>query len=163
MEFYFILNRKDHKLSSSIDLLKHLTMAKSKDIHDPNGVITYIEKLAPATAHLANAIREVILNTDPVIGEQIKWNAPSFFYNAPMPAFDAKAYKRDLIVFNFNKKDYILLVFPTGATINDDTGILEGNYTDGRRMVKINDTADLDNKAAVLQKVIRQWLAQTKQ
>lgn len=58
-----------------------------------------------------------------------------------MKPFDPKEYKRDIVVMNLHKGK-ILLVFPTGARINDGTGILEGKYTDGRRVVIITDMND---------------------
>src|SRR5688572_4441849 len=105
----------------------------AKDINDPKAVTTYIQKLEPGLAALIEAIRQLILSTDKEVGEQIKWNSPSFFYQGEMKAFDAKEYKRDIVVVNI-RKGHALLVFPTGATVNDPSGILEGNYTDGRRM-----------------------------
>ena len=105
------------------------------------------------------ALREVILDADPLISEQVKWNAPAFYYSGAMAAFDAREYKRDIVVFNLRKDDHILLVFPTGATINDTTGLLEGNYTDGRRLVTITGLEDLEAKSKTLQFVIKKWLA----
>lgn len=133
-------------------------MPKSKDTHNPEAVTGYIQTLAEPQAILVQAIRQVILSTDPVIGEQIKWNAPAFFYNAEMKAFDAKEYKRDIVVFNLRQKDHILLIFPTGDTIADDAGLLQGDYADGRRMVKIYTTEDLEAKQTALQKAIKSWI-----
>lgn len=121
-------------------------------------VTQHIAKMTPQVAQTMQAIREVILETSPEIGEHIKWNSPAFYYTGEMKAFDAKEYKRDLVVYNLRKNGSIMLVFPTGATINDTTGILEGNYTDGRRMVTVIDITDLQNKKQALQTVIKQWL-----
>ncbi|WP_417358376.1 DUF1801 domain-containing protein [Flavobacterium sp.] len=121
-------------------------------------VTQYIAKMTPQVAQTMQAIREAILETSKEIGEHIKWNSPAFYYTGEMKAFDAKEYKRDLVVYNLRKNGSIMLVFPTGATINDITGILEGNYTDGRRMVTVTDITDLQNKKQALQTVIKQWL-----
>lgn len=129
----------------------------SRDIHDPQGVTAYIQKLEPEFAEMIQAIRELILNTDKLVGEQIKWNSPSFFYQGPMKPFNPKEYKRDIVVMNI-RKGVALLVFPTGATINDSTGFLEGNYKDGRRLATFRDMADVRDKGKDLQNVIRQWL-----
>src|SRR5690606_1046571 len=102
-------------------------------------VTQYIAKMTPQVAQTMQAIREAILETSKEIGEHIKRNSPAFYYTGEMKAFDAKEYKRDLVVYNLRKNGSIMLVFPTGATINDTTGILEGNYTDGRRMVTVTD------------------------
>lgn len=129
----------------------------SKPTHTEQ-VTQHIAKMTPQVAQTMQAIREAILKTSTEIGEHIKWNSPAFYYTGEMKAFDAKEYKRDLVVYNLRKNGSIMLVFPTGAIINDTTGILEGNYTDGRRMVTITDIADLQNKKQALQTVIKQWL-----
>ena len=122
-------------------------------------VTSHIAKMGTETAQTMQAIREAILETDNEIGEHIKWNSPAFYYTGEMKEFDAKEYKRDLVVYNLRKNGDVMLVFPTGATINDTTGILEGNYTDGRRMVTIKNKADLEGKKQALQTVIKQWLS----
>jgi hypothetical protein len=136
-------------------------MAKAKDIHDPASVDAHIRKLDASMAEMVEAIRRIILDTDVVIGEQIKWNSPSFFYTGPMAPFDPKEYRRDIAVLNIHR-GYPLLVLPTGTTINDNTGILEGKYTDGRRMVSFKDLPDVQSKAQNLQIVIGDWLNQVK-
>lgn len=135
-------------------------MAKTKQNSASEEVTAFIKKASPDTAKLLEALRQVILKTDKEIAEQIKWNAPSFYYNGEMKAFDAKEYKRDIVVYNLHKKDYVLLVFPTGAKINDGSGLLEGDYKDGRRLAKIFDLKDLKTKEKNLQKVIKEWLSQ---
>lgn len=132
-------------------------MPAAKDTHDPESVAAHIQKLDPTFAALVEALRKLILNTDATIGEQIKWNSPSFFYTSQMKPFDPKTYKRDIVVMNLRKGE-ILLVFPTGATITDTTGLLEGNYTDGRRMAKFITMDDVQQKGNALQTVIKAWL-----
>ena len=133
-------------------------MAKAKDVNDVAGVTAHIKKLDQPLADLIEAIRQVILSTDPMIGEQIKWNSASFFYTGVMPPFDPKEYRRDIVVVNINRKNEVLLVFPTGIKVKDVSPILEGNYTDGRRMVSIKDLNDLKAKTQQLQLVIAEWL-----
>lgn len=132
-------------------------MAKSKAT-DSELVTALIQK--SGNPKLLEAIRQTILGIDKSIGEQIKWNAPSFYYTGEMKPFDPKEYKRDIVVFNLRKQEYVLLIFPTGAKIKDTSGILEGDYTDGRRMIKIADMKDLKSKEKNLQKVIKSWLKQ---
>jgi hypothetical protein len=92
-----------------------------------------------------------------LIGEQIKWNSPSFFFQGEMPPFDPKEYKRDMIVLNLRQKDHVLFIFPTGEKVS--SSIFECNYTDGRRMIKIYNLDDLKLKKAALQNVIKERLA----
>lgn len=131
----------------------------AKDIHNPKSVTEFIQKLEPELSQLIEAIRQLILNSDNVIGEQIKWNSPSFFYQGEMKAFDPKEYKRDIVVLNV-RKGTALLVFPTGERIKNTTGILEGNYEDGRRMISFKNMEDVKTKGKDLQKVIQEWLTQ---
>ena len=104
------------------------------------------------------AIRRVILDTDKTISEHIKWNNPAFYYNGDMKPFDPKEYKRDIVVFNLHK-GRIMLVFPTGAVVNDKSGILEGDYKDGRRMVTLKDMEEVKAKEKALRMVIKTWLS----
>jgi len=132
-------------------------MAKAK-LSDSDQVTQYITTSSHPLADVMQALREVILGTDAGISEHIKWNSPAFYYSGAMADFDAKEYKRDIVVFNLRKNDHILLIFPTGATIKDTSGLLEGNYNDGRRMITITGMDDLALKKENLQVVLRQWL-----
>jgi hypothetical protein len=124
-----------------------------------SGLVTnYLKKLSPAYREILEALRTLILKTDKEIGEHIKWNSPAFYYTGEMKAFDPKEYKRDLVVVNLSQKNHVLLVFPTGASIKNTSGILEGDYKDGRRMVKIHDLKELKTKEKGLKKVIKEWL-----
>jgi len=121
-------------------------------------VTAYIEKLEQPLATILTFLRQIILETDQEIAEHIKWNSVSFYYSGEMKPFDPKEYKRDLLVINIHRKDGILLVFPTSDKINDTSGLLEGNYTDGRRLAKIKDLADAKNKKEALQSAINDWI-----
>jgi len=76
-------------------------------------------------------LHQIILNIDVVIGEQIKWKSPSFYYAGEMKAFDPKEYKRDNLVVNIHK-GIVLLVFPTGTIVKDGFRLLKGDYKDGK-------------------------------
>jgi hypothetical protein len=125
---------------------------------DQQQVTGHIQKLDPAIRDVVETLRQVILSTNSEIGEHIKWNNPSFYYTGDMAPFDPKEYKRDMIVMNLHK-NRIMLVFPSGAKVNDITGLLEGDYKDGRRLVTFKDTDDLKDRATALQDVIKKWLA----
>lgn len=132
-------------------------MEKSKPKTDTDDVTEYIQKLEPELAHIVEAIRQIILSTDNEIGERIKWNNPSFYYTGDMKPFNPKEYKREIAVFNLFK-GRIMLVFPSGAKVNDTSGLLEGDYKDGRRLVIFKDWTDVKSKEKALQKVIKTWL-----
>lgn len=134
-------------------------MEKSK-LSDSEQVTEYISKQVPQVAATMQAIREALLSVNQDISEHIKWNAPAFYFNGAMAAFDAKEYKRDIVVYNLRKNGDILLIFPTGSAINDASGLLEGSYTDGRRMVTISNIDDLNAKLPSLKEVLKNWLKQ---
>lgn len=119
----------------------------------------YIDQVKHPLKDVMQALRKIILSTDKIIGEQIKWNSPAFFYSGEMKAFDPKEYKRDILVFNLHKQDRILLIFPSGVTINDNTGILEGDFKDGRRMITFYTLDEVKKKKKDLQAVIKDWLS----
>ncbi len=132
-------------------------MAKTVKLSDSEQVTAHIAKLEPALGKIIETLRQIILSTDKEIGERIKWNNPSFYYTGEMKEFDPKEYKRELIVMNLFK-GRIMLVFPSGAKVNDTTGFLTGDYQDGRRVTVFTDLADVKAKEKILKKVIKDWL-----
>jgi hypothetical protein len=121
-------------------------------------VTAHIQKLEPVLSDTIQTIREIVLSTDNEIGEEIKWNNPTFYYSGEMKPFDPKEFKRHIIVMNLHK-GRIMLVFPSGAKVNDTSGFLEGDYKDGRRLTVFKDKEDVLAKKDVLQNVIKKWLS----
>lgn len=74
-----------------------------------------------------------------------------------MKPFDPKEYKREIAVMNLFK-ERIMLVFPGGAKVNDKSGLLEGDYKDGRRIAIFKDLKDVKSKEKLLQVVIKKWV-----
>lgn len=132
-------------------------MAKAVKLTDTEQVTAYIKKLDPSFGKIIETIRQIILSTDKEIGERIKWNNPSFYYTGEMKPFDPKEYKREIIVFNLFK-GRIMLVFPSSSKVNDKSGLLEGDYKDGRRITIFKDMKDVKEKEKLLQAVIKKWL-----
>ncbi len=128
---------------------------------EPEKVDAYMNGLKHPLAEVVEALRRIILKTDPEIGEEIKWNAPTFFYSGEMAPFNPKEYKRYIVVFNLFKKDCIRLVFPSGAKVDDGSGFLEGDYADGRRLALFSSMDEVRTKKAGLQQVIRKMVGQS--
>jgi hypothetical protein len=128
-------------------------------LSEPDKVDAYMQQCKHPLVKVIEALRKIILSTDKEIGEEIKWNAPTFFYSGEMKPFNPKEYKRYLVVFNLLKKDCIRLVFPSGAKVNDASGLLEGDYADGRRLAMFYDVKDVRSKEKQLQKIIKKWLS----
>ncbi len=137
-------------------------MSKRKSVSAPVGMLGEVDAYVRALEHPLKSevetLRMIILGADALIGEQIKWNAPAFFYRGEMKPFDPKEYKRDIVVFNLRATDHVLLVFPTGARIDAASGLLEGDYTDGRRLAKFRNMDDVSSKKCALLGVIADWL-----
>jgi hypothetical protein len=133
-------------------------MAKAIKLSDSEQVTANIKNLEPELAKIIEHLRKIILTTDKEIGEQIKWNNPCFFYTGQMKPFDPKEYMREIIVFNLFK-GRIMLVFPSGDKVKDMSGLLEGDYKDGRRIIIFKDLKDVKAKEKILQDVIKKWLA----
>lgn len=125
---------------------------------EPDKVDTYLQNLNHPLKDVIEVLRQIILNADSDIGEEIKWNAPTFFYTGEMQPFNPKEYKRHIIVFNLFKQDCIRLVFPSGEKVNDSSGLLEGDYADGRRLAIFYSVADVQTKEMNLKNVIKKWL-----
>jgi hypothetical protein len=132
-------------------------MATTTKLSDQEQISEHIAKLEPQFGKIIEAIRQIILSTDSEIGERIKWNNPSFYYTGEMKPFDLKEYKREIVVMNLHKNQ-IMLIFPSGAKINDTSSLLEGDYKDGRRLVIFKDMEDVNAKAETLQSIIKEWL-----
>lgn len=137
-------------------------MKTEKDVltkpSEPEKVDAYVAKLKHPLANVVAALRNIILSTDDEIGEEIKWNAPTFFYSGKMKPSDPKEYKRYIVVFNLFRKDCVRLVFWKGARVNDKSGFLEGDYADGRRLALFHNMGEVKSKKASLQSVTRRWL-----
>ena len=125
---------------------------------EPDKVDAHMKNLKHPLAGVAMALRAIILKTDPEIGEEIKWNAPAFFYSGKLPPFNPKENKRHIVVFNFYKQDCIRLVFPSGARVKDKSGLLEGDYADGRRLALFHNMKEVESPKATLQRVVKEWL-----
>ena len=133
-------------------------MAKTNPLSDHDQVTEHIQKLEPTMGKTIEAIRKMILGVDSEISDRIKWNNPSFYYTGEMKPFDPKEYRRDIIVMNLHK-GRIMLVFPSGAKVNDKSGLLEGDYKDGRRTCVFADFDDVKSKEKALKQVIKTWLS----
>jgi len=125
---------------------------------EPEKVDAYLRSAKHPLLDVVKSLRRVILAADRSIGEEIKWNAPTFFFAGPMKPSDPKQYKRYLVVFNLYKKDCIRLVFPSGARVNDASGLLQGDYADGRRLALFYSLTDVKNKSRTLRQIIKKWL-----
>ena len=125
---------------------------------EPEKVDAYVRAMKHPLKDVVEELRAIILNANTAIGEEVKWNAPAFFYSGPMAEFDAKQYKRHVVVFNLFKKDCVRLVFLGGARIGDTSGLLVGDYADGRRLALFSSLDEVHSKKLALERAIKQWV-----
>ena len=125
---------------------------------EPEKVDACINRLKHPLKDVVVSLRKIILEADPQIGEEIKWNAPTYFYTGEMDQSDPKLYKRYLIVFNLFKKDCIRLVFWGGGKVNDKSGFLQGDYADGRRLALFHSLDDVKANKKHLLHALKQQL-----
>jgi hypothetical protein len=114
--------------------------SKPEKVHD------YIKKMKHPLVDVVKSLRKIILSAGAEIGEEIKWNAPTFSYAGEMGLSDPKEYERYIIVFNLCRKDCIRLVFPRRAKVKDTSGLLEGEYPDDRRLAMFYSLQDVAAK-----------------
>lgn len=125
---------------------------------NPVQVDEFMNKLQHPMKQVMEALRQIILAAEKTVGEEIYWNAPSFFYTGKMNPFAPKEYKRFLLVFNFHKKDCVRLIFLTGAKLEDKSGLLTGDYADGRRLALFHSMEDVKTHEKTLQKLVKKWI-----
>ena len=63
---------------------------------------------------LVRAVRSVILDVDSRMSEAIKWKAPTFMFRGNLASFYPRSTK------------HVALMFHTGASVPDPTGLLDG-------------------------------------
>lgn len=124
-------------------------------------VDAYMSSLTHPLKDVVVALRAAVLSAHTSIGEEIKWNAPAFFYTGPMAPFSAKEFRRHLAVCNLPpRKDCIRLVFLRAGTVADPSGLLEGSYPDGRRIATFQSVADVKAGKKALVAILQAQLEQ---
>lgn len=122
---------------------------------ETESVDNYMLKVKHPMGKVAAEIRKIILSVDKLIGEEIKWNAPAFFYTGKMKSFDPKQFQRHIVVFNFFKNDCLRLIFLKGSMVNDNSGLLEGDFKDERKIALFYDLKDVKSKEKDLKRIIK--------
>jgi uncharacterized protein YdeI (YjbR/CyaY-like superfamily) len=102
------------------------------------------KKKHPLTAEI-QMVREIIINTDERIEEDIKWQAPTFIYKGNM----ASIY--------MNARKFVQLQFQKGVVFQDGTGLLESNGNE-TRVARFMNAEDIQKKREALETVTQQWI-----
>ncbi|RYX78657.1 DUF1801 domain-containing protein [bacterium] len=118
----------------------------------------FMNSLDEVKREQVDAIRKLILVSNPTIQEHVKWNAPSYVFDG-----------EDRVTFNLmNKQGLVKLVLHMGATrkenkkgspvLVDENGIIEWN-SDIRGTISFKNMEDVISKKAALSSVLKKWLA----
>ena len=118
----------------------------------------FLADQSPDKIEQINKIRDLIVEVEPELEENIKWNAPNYVYKG-----------EDRITFNLmNKQNKVKLVIHMGASkkenkkgnpvLANDENIVDWN-SDIRGTITFEDISDIEAKSESLKKVIRSWIA----
>lgn len=120
-------------------------------------VTAFLETLDHPRKAEIERLRAIILAADPTLGEQIKWNAPSFGRNG-----------EDRITFRLQPGDKVDLIFHRGAKVkdtagfgvSDPAGLLKWLAAD-RAILVFAENAEIESKADALGDLVRRWIDAT--
>ena len=118
-------------------------------------VDAYMAALDHPLKGVVEGVRAALAGSGPDIGEQIKWNAPSFTRSG-----------EDKLTFNIRPNMPLLLIFHRGAKAKDDTGFSFADKTGlmdwkapDRAVVTIASQAEWDAEGEAIIALGRRWLA----
>ena len=108
-------------------------------------VDAWFEGYANPQKPLVEAVRRTILDADERVTETVKWQAPTFMYRGNIASFYPKS------------REHVSLMFHTGASLPDPTGLLEGEGQTSR-VARFLDEADLSAKTDALRGLVAAWI-----
>lgn len=116
--------------------------------------------LAELSSPLEPALRElcaIVRDTDPRIGEEIKWNAPSFFLTGHFATTNLRPRGPLLLVLHsgVQKRDVDLR-----AAVHDPGGLLDWKSGD-RAILSFPDLAAVTTAAPQVHSILGDWIAAT--
>jgi hypothetical protein len=88
--------------------------------------------------------REILLEADPRLDEVIKWSTPTF------------TYKGNLVSVQPRAKQFVSLLFHSGASIPGTHPLLEGGG-DTARYARLDDVAAVERAKPELEAIVRAW------
>lgn len=118
---------------------------------DAEQVQAYMNQLPAAQKTDLNALRTIIKSASSKLNERIKWNAPSYYYQAASTA------ETDIVTFGPYKTHKLLLVFHHPLIVKIKSTLLEGNAKD-RRLIHFKDKADVKAKKEELVRIISELI-----
>ena len=125
------------------------TQAKGNEVDD------FMHKLDHPMKTELEALRALILGTDPTIAESIKWNAPSFRTTEYFATANLRSTDAVQLIMHFGAK--VGDISTTGVAINDPNGLLTWLAKD-RATVKFRDMTAIVTNGTALVDIVRQWI-----
>lgn len=101
-------------------------------------------------------LRQIMLNADPQICEEIKWNAPSFRTKEHFATFQLRAKQGVQIILHFGAK--VRETAQTGVTIDDPESLLAWLAKD-RAAVTFKNMDEINARRHLFTALIQQWIA----
>lgn len=117
---------------------------KAEAVRNPDVDEWFASKQHPMEEAM-QAVREITLGHDERITETIKWSTPTYMFEGN--------------IFSFNPaKQFVSLLFHTGAKIPGDPAGLEGEG-DTARVMRFADADDVAARRSELEAVLAAWIA----
>ncbi|MCX6950721.1 MAG: DUF1801 domain-containing protein [Verrucomicrobia bacterium] len=101
------------------------------------------------------AVRRIILEVSPKIGEAVKWNAPSFRTTEFFATVNLRSVDRVQLILHLGAKVRTDL---KEVTLSDPAGLLKWLAKD-RCSLTLGADTEIAPQRAALEKIIRQWIA----
>ncbi|MEO0552357.1 MAG: DUF1801 domain-containing protein [Bacteroidota bacterium] len=105
----------------------------------------YLKKKAHPMHKEIELVLEIILDSHPHMEETIKWNSPTFIYKGNMASYF------------MNAKKHVSLMFHNGASINDKSGLLEGEGKEART-AKFASIEEIKKRQKDLESIVKEWI-----
>lgn len=129
--------------------------SKPKTAAADGEVDAFLATLQHPARDLVVALRRLVLDADASIAEGIKWNAPSFRTRDWFATTHLRAKVGIGLILHFGAKKNAIA--DSGVVVADPGGLLDWLAKD-RAVIVFRDAADLAQKAAALQALLREWI-----
>lgn len=121
-----------------------------------NAVDTFMAQLAHPLKTEIEAVRSIILASDPRIRESVKWNAPSFLIEDHFATFKLRPAETIQVVFHTGAKKK---AEPIRMAVDDPTGLLAWVAPD-RCLATFHDMQDVRARGPALTRIVERWINQ---
>lgn len=131
-------------------------METKKENGNATDVGAFMRSLEHPLKAEVEALRQIILNANEQIREEIKWNAPSF------------AIQEHFATFNLHSKETVQIIFHRGAKVKDNSRTIEIDDPQGllrwlakdRCVARFSVMSEVREKGPALAEIVTQWIRQ---